>query len=413
MTRALNIGLYSEFFGSTLGGGEKYFGVAAEAIHERWPQHRLELVTRVPVDVRRYECELNLDLGGIVPRVLPPRRTSWPHRIGAALLRPAPIYRDLLLIAPEAQFTRRYDLLLPMVYVHRVLSRARSTVMLCQFPYEYGPVQFGAGGRAKRLYRRPYHALRGWLLGGEVPGMDMVICQSDYVAACIRDYWGIDPVIVNPPIDIPERDPDWEGKAPIILSVGRFFVGGHNKRHDAMMAAFRELCDAGLTGWELHLAGSLHHDQPSASHFEELRRQAAGYPIHLHGDAPYDELQQLYRRASIYWHASGYGVDPDEHPANVEHFGMTTAEAMANGAVPVVIRVGGQPEIVEDGRSGFLWTTLEELKSRTRELVGNPGQRFQLGCAARESSRRFERRHFKRQIADHLAPVVARLESDL
>ncbi len=35
--------------------------------------------------------------------------------------------------------------------------------------------------------------------------------------------------------------------------------------------------------------------------------------------------------------------------------GMTTPEAMSAGCVPVVIRKGGQPEIVRHGLDGFLW----------------------------------------------------------
>jgi glycosyltransferase involved in cell wall biosynthesis len=410
MVRPLTIGMYSPFFGTTLGGGEKYFGVTAEAIRDRWPAHRLEIATTVPVDRDRYERQLNLNLGGIEVRKLNSSGT-WIYRLAAELLRPAPMYRDLFAAAPAAQFTRRYDLLLPMAYVHSTFSRARRTVMLCQFPYEYKPVRFGPAGLAKRLYRLPYRSLRAALLGGEVMGMDKVICQSEYVARYIRQYWGLQPAVVHPPIDIPAGEPTWTLKAPIILSVGRFFRVGHNKRHDVMIEAFKALCDEGLRGWELHLAGSVHRDGPSEGHFETLRERAAGYPIRLHGDVHYDELQDLYRVASVYWHAAGYGVDAEVNPADLEHFGMTTVEAMANGVVPVVIRAGGQPEVVEDARCGFTWWTIEELQARTRQLVEDPAMRQRLGRAARERSKRFARERFKQAMIGHLEPIVSGLES--
>ena len=52
----------------------------------------------------------------------------------------------------------------------------------------------------------------------------------------------------------------------------------------------------------------------------------------------------------------------------VEHFGMTTVEAMSAGCIPVVIDKGGQREIVAEG-CGFRWNTLSELVARTEELV--------------------------------------------
>jgi glycosyltransferase involved in cell wall biosynthesis len=39
---------------------------------------------------------------------------------------------------------------------------------------------------------------------------------------------------------------------------------------------------------------------------------------------------------------------------------------MAAGCVPVVVNKGGQPEIVEHGKNGFVWNTLDELKAYSR-----------------------------------------------
>jgi glycosyltransferase involved in cell wall biosynthesis len=308
------------------------------------------------------------------------------------------------------RFTRRYDLLLTMVYIHPVFSRARRTVMLCQFPYLHGPIKFGSEGLVKRVYRLPYHALRAAALGDEIASVDRVICQSEYVATYIRQYWNLEPAVVTPPIDIPIEEPDCSAKQPVVLAVGRFFRGGHNKRHDVMIKAFRSLCDAGLEGWSLHLAGSVHRNGHNAGYFEQLQRMAQGYPIHLHGDASYQDLQRLYRDASIFWHAAGYGVDASINPANLEHFGMATAEAMANGAVPAVIRAGGQPEVVEDGVSGLLWSTPEELIALTRRLVQDAPLRHQLSCAARSRSLCFARERFKREIVAQVEPFVEELE---
>lgn len=83
------------------------------------------------------------------------------------------------------------------------------------------------------------------------------------------------------------------------------------------------------------------------------------YVVFLHEDASRDEVMQLYREASIYRHAAGYGVYAESRPG-WEHFGMTTAEAMAQGAVPVVIAQGGKLEIVDDSDTDYLWRYPDE-----------------------------------------------------
>jgi glycosyltransferase involved in cell wall biosynthesis len=218
---------------------------------------------------------------------------------------------------------------------------------------------------------------------------------------------GVPVQVLSPPIDVDRYRP--RAKRPVILSVGRFFAVGHTKRHDLMVEAFRRLCDAGLDGWQLHLAGSVHREAHNVGYYERVEELARGYPVHLHPDASYERVQDLYARASIYWHAAGYGVDAAREPINLEHFGMTTAEAMGHGAVPVVIARGGQPEVVRDGVDGYLWEEPAELEERTLQLVRDANARRRMGESARDASQRFSRAEFKRRMVKAVAPVVAEL----
>jgi glycosyltransferase involved in cell wall biosynthesis len=68
---------------------------------------------------------------------------------------------------------------------------------------------------------------------------------------------------------------------------------------------------------------------------------------------------------------------------------MSTVEAMAAGCVPVAIRKGGQPEIVEHGVSGFLWEDMEDLVSHTESLVSSADLREGMAEAALERARGF------------------------
>jgi glycosyltransferase involved in cell wall biosynthesis len=407
----LKIGIYSPFFGSTLGGGEKYLGVTAEAVRDAFPDHQVEIVTPVPVDRQLYERTLNLDLSGI-RFVATNRRVTWLHR---ALNRMPTLrlYRDLFIGAQAVQYTRAYDLFIAMVYVIPVFSMARASVMLCQFPYqrekEKQPRRVPAPLFA--VYSFPYHVLRHFLFPDDIRCFQEIVCQSEYVRGWVQRYWKRDALVINPPIDVPAFEPAWGQKRPIILSVGRYFTGGHEKRHDVMVRVFRDLCDGGLSGWELHLAGSVHRDGHNAGYFKSIEELARGYPIVLHPDAPYAEVQDLYRRASIYWHAAGFGANPGD-PALLEHFGMTTAEAMGHGVVPVAIGSGGQLEVVVDEVDGYLWRDLEQLKARTLALINDAALRRRLAAQARAASQRFSRPRFTRQMLAALAPLVRELEGE-
>ena len=131
MGRPLKIGIYSPFFGSTLGGGEKYLGVTAEAVREAFPEHQIEMVTAVPVDRGLYERTLNLDLSGI-RFVATNRRVTWFHRMlnGMPTLR---LYRDLFIGSQAVAYTRAYDLFIAMVSAGDSRSPLASRVLGAAF----------------------------------------------------------------------------------------------------------------------------------------------------------------------------------------------------------------------------------------------------------------------------------------
>jgi glycosyltransferase involved in cell wall biosynthesis len=375
----LRIRLSSPYFGSTYGGGEKYLGATAGVIRDSFPGNQVEIVGPVAADRARYQELLGLDLAGI-ELVSSNRRVTPAHRLANRLkvLRPL---RDRVIGAQSAKGTEDLDLHLAMAFRIPVHTRARRGVILCQFPY---PSKEG------------------------VDEFQRVICYSDYVRAWIRRYWEVDAVVVNPPIEVPEAEPGWAAKERRILSVGRFFSGGHSKRHDAMVEAFRDLCDGGLAGWRLDLAGSAHRDGPHAGYLQRVRERAAGYPIDFHLDVSAGRLRDLYARAWIYWHAAGLGAG-DADPERREHFGMTAVEAMGHGAVPLLHRSGGLLELVHDGVDGRLWDTAEELRRITLDLARNQAELERLGRAARSASLAFGGSRFRVRMAAALAPVFAEL----
>ncbi|HYF44733.1 MAG TPA: glycosyltransferase, partial [Acidimicrobiales bacterium] len=218
-----------------------------------------------------------------------------------------------------------------------------------------------------------------------VAGYDAVVSNSAFTSEWVRRYWGAESVVIHPPVTMQARG----DKQPTILAVGRFFAAqaGHSKKQLEMVEAFRRLVDRGLDGWSLHLVGGCSEaDRP---YLDEVRAAANGLPVQLHVDAPGEELRALYAEASIYWQATGLGEDPERHPDRLEHFGIATVEAMSAGAVPVVIGLAGQLEIVDHGRTGFHFATLDELVAHTETLVADPDLRDRLSLAAESRARDF------------------------
>jgi glycosyltransferase involved in cell wall biosynthesis len=69
-----------------------------------------------------------------------------------------------------------------------------------------------------------------------------------------------------------------------------------------------------------------------------------------------------------------------------EVFGWMIAEAMAHETPVVATRVGGIPELISDGRSGYLVERgdAERMSARVLELANDPAMRTRMGQAARQ-----------------------------
>lgn len=205
-----------------------------------------------------------------------------------------------------------------------------------------------------------------------------VAANSEYTARWVERLWGRPAVVLPPPVRL--RAPG--DKAPIILSVGRFFSNssGHSKKQVELVEAFRIACEQGLRGWELHLAGGC--KDVDRRYAEEARRAAVGLPVHFHINARGDDVADLFARAQLFWHAAGLGEDLARHPDRQEHFGITAVEAMSGGAVPLVYAHGGPAAIVERAGCGRTYETIEQLASATLELVGDPRELHRLSALA-------------------------------
>ncbi|MCS7208501.1 MAG: glycosyltransferase [Fimbriimonadales bacterium] len=236
------------------------------------------------------------------------------------------------------------------------------------------------GERANRLVRILAFRYR---IGGFIP---VAIAQE--VARTVEAVYGYKnpPVILNG-IPVEEYTPNpsqrmelrcecgVEPNATVIVHIGRFM---EQKNHPLLLQAF-----------------------------SRLRRDQPVYLWLVGGGELLEPMQQLARELGIAERVRFWGVRSDVPallsaadiftlPSRYEGNPLSVMEAMAAGLPVVATAVGGVPELVEEGVSGFLTPNedVEALTAALQRLVDNVELRRQMGEAALKRVReKFDIRH--------------------
>ena len=201
-----------------------------------------------------------------------------------------------------------------------------------------------------------------------------IVCNSRFTKEHIDPRIGKRSLVIYPPVE-PIRNTQSK-KKNIILSVGRFHPV---KKQDLLIEIFRKAV-AGLSDFTLILAGGL--QTADKKYFESLRQFAKGLPVQFFPNVSFDTLTKLYDESLMYWHAAGYGQVKPEH---MEHFGITTVEAMSAGCIPVVYNGGGLPEIIQTN----LWNTPDECLAITQQIIRHKATHMQLRTVMITQSKKF------------------------
>ncbi|MEK7570651.1 MAG: glycosyltransferase family 4 protein [Patescibacteria group bacterium] len=347
----MHIGIYDPYL-DDLGGGEKYMMTIAECLSH---QHDVDIFWDNASDLIAVATRFSLDVSTIkiVPNVF---------------AQTIPLWKRLLV-------TRKYDVIIFLSDGSIPLVLSKKLLVHIQQPLQSADQ---SSIKRKRITKIFYNSLFTRKYNQKL-------------------FTHIPSMVLYPPVVIKSVP---VSKENIILHVGRFRVNseweGDYKKQFVMVESFKKMIDTGVTGWKFVLAVSLRAED--AEQFARLRHNAKGYPIEFLIDVPNDALWKTYNKAKIYWHASGYGEDLSAHPDYAEHFGISTVEAMGAGVVPIVINAGGQTEIVENGKDGLLWNTLEELVSKTKKLMHDQKLWQQLSLNAREKAQKFTKEQFCRDV---------------
>jgi L-malate glycosyltransferase len=221
---------------------------------------------------------------------------------------------------------------------------------------------------------------------------------STFAQTWVRRRWDVDVEVLYPPNDIAFPDVPKENA---IVSVGRFTTTTVSKAQDELVRLFRDRLrrDTASPAWNYYCLGQIGDVPADREYFARVQGEAHGQPIQVEGDVDRDRLKDLLARSRIYWHGAGLDIDEERTPHLCEHFGLSTVEAMAAGAVPVVIRRGGQREIVRHGIDGFLCDSFDEMAMHTQRLIEDRELCARMSCQARARAAEFSEERSMHRLA--------------
>ncbi len=147
-----------------------------------------------------------------------------------------------------------------------------------------------------------------------------------------------------------------------VIYVGRLI---DYKGVDVLLRAVR------LTGTGVQLA--IVGDGPDRPRLEALAR---GLPVTFSGEVGYLEVSRLISAADLF-----------VLPSLTEHLPNAVLEALEAGLPVIATRVGAIPEIIREGRNGFLVDpgSAEQIAARLRECVEHPEKMKRMSVGALES----------------------------
>ncbi len=227
------------------------------------------------------------------------------------------------------------------------------------------------------------------------------LANSAFTQKWTKRYWNKSSEVVYPSIayDVNSNI----SKKRMILNVGRFFTGGHNKKQLELAQNFAQLKIENKIPetWELVLAGKI--QEGCEDYAEKIQSEFEQYGVKISADLAHADLMTLYSNALIYWHATGLDEDQKKSPHKLEHFGITTCEALAHNCIPIVHNCGGQPEIITHGSNGYIFNNEIELRKYTINLIkmyeNNDEVIECMQKAAQKRAKDFDRNNFTTRMA--------------
>lgn len=174
--------------------------------------------------------------------------------------------------------------------------------------------------------------------------------------------------------------PTGQPKRPTVLFVGRLLP---HKGINYLIEAMDPQTELRIIGrpWEPHLAATR-----SEEYLALLRRLAAGKNVRFIFDAGDEQLAEEYSTALVTVLPSVYTDVFGQTRAAPELLGLALLESLACGTPVIATRVGGMPEVVEEGVTGFLVppNDVRALAERIAWMKSHPSEARRMGERGRQ-----------------------------
>ncbi|MDQ6880383.1 MAG: glycosyltransferase family 4 protein [Candidatus Dormibacteraeota bacterium] len=145
------------------------------------------------------------------------------------------------------------------------------------------------------------------------------------------------------------------------------------------------------------------------AYYDHLQRISVGKKVRFVLDPSDDEVQKLYETSAVTVSASVYRDMNGGSWPNSELLGLTLLESMAVGTPVVCTDVGGMPEYVRDGATGFIVPPNDSvaMRSAIRRLLDEPGLAQRLGRAGHDHVQQYSWRSVAAQVNSEYERVLA------
>jgi len=230
-------------------------------------------------------------------------------------------------------------------------------------------------GSGERLY--PRYWAYGLLAPAVLRAMTLGLCASVELYELLRELGvpahrlrvhtlGLD-------VDRFVPGPRDQGGEPLVVMAGRFVA---KKGHAYGIRAFAQVRRRLGRGRLVLVGAGPLEDRLGAV----VRDEGVAAHVAFAGALPHERLAAMLGAADALLAPSVTTIDGDRESGT-----MVVKEASAAGAIPIVTWHGGHPEIVEDGRTGFLVPErrVEALAARLEQVLADAALRARLRAAGR------------------------------
>lgn len=209
------------------------------------------------------------------------------------------------------------------------------------------------------------------------------LANSEFVAQKFQKIYGVEPIVVYPPVVAELPDISWEDKENAFICSGRLTEPKQPHRVIEILSKVRKKGfdvklymtggGGGVYGWKYE-------------RFLKKKIKENSEWVQLHENLPYKDYVKVLAKCK-------YGFHFKQEP-----FGISIAEMVKAGAVPFVKNKGGQVEIVGSENQDLLFKNPEEAVKKVVALLSNEEKINQIRASLQERKNLFSTARFMAEI---------------